>query len=186
MLLEFFRSITLCHQTNVMQSDLNNCEYVGVFNDEIASLEFATQWEFNLVKRFKKLITVNMQGQYERYEELGIVTTKTVLGHFITISAVRLQGHQAGILFMKGSITSMKPYFTSTQDSAYLNQFEQKFIKGGLHAVVYAKRQLTIEETNQLIITINEGTHLAKNKKLDSMLQRLTSIQLKILGTLGV
>lgn len=33
-------------------------QYVGVFNDEIASLEFARQWGFQLIKRSKKLLTV--------------------------------------------------------------------------------------------------------------------------------
>lgn len=68
-----------------------------------------------------------------------------------------------------------------------MNLFEQKFIQSGLHAVVYAKRELTIEETNQLVITINEGIQMTKeNSKLDKLLQNLTSIQLEILGMLGV
>lgn len=52
---------------------------------------------------------------------------------------------------------------------------------------MYAKRQLTIEETNQLIITINEGSQSTReNVKLDNLLYNLTSIQLEILGVLGV
>ena len=52
---------------------------------------------------------------------------------------------------------------------------------------MYAKRQLTVEETNQLIITINEGIQsTSQNIKLDNMLYNLTSIQLEILGVLGV
>ena len=59
---------------------------------------------------------------------------------------------------MKGSIASLKHYFIKKEnDFQYLNIFEQKFIQSGVQAIVYAKRQLTIEETNQLIITINEG-----------------------------
>lgn len=50
---------------------------------------------------------------------------------------------------MKGSIASLKHYFIEKeQDFQYLNVFEQKFIQAGVQAVVYAKRQLTIEETN--------------------------------------
>ena len=42
---------------------------------------------------------------------------------------------------------------------------------------MYAKRQLTIEETNQLIITINEGVQSTReNVKLDQLLYNLTSI----------
>jgi hypothetical protein len=67
-------------------------QYVGVFNDEIASLEFAKQQGFQLIKRSKKLLTVYLQGQQERYDELGVVTSKAVMGHFMTISATRLQG----------------------------------------------------------------------------------------------
>ena len=53
---------------------------------------------------------------------------------------------------------SLKHYFLNKEnDFQYLNLFEQKFIQSGVQAIVYAKRQLTIEETNQLIITINEG-----------------------------
>ena len=56
-----------------------------------------------------------------------------------------------------------------------------------MQAIVYAKRQLTIEETNQLIITINEGIQSTReNVKLDNLLYNLTSIQLEILGVLGV
>jgi len=52
---------------------------------------------------------------------------------------------------------------------------------------VYAKRQLTIEETNQLIITINEGVQSTKNNnKLDNLLYNLSSVQLEILGVLGL
>ena len=59
---------------------------------------------------------------------------------------------------MKGSIASLKQYFINREsDFQYLNLYEQKFIQSGIQAIVYAKRQLTIEETNQLIITINEG-----------------------------
>jgi len=53
MLVEFFRGITLCHQINVtkdMKRSLQNMyQYVGVFNDEIASLEFAQHQQFKLV-----------------------------------------------------------------------------------------------------------------------------------------
>jgi hypothetical protein len=76
----------------------------------------------------------------------------------MTVGAVRLQGKQAGVLYMKGSIASLKHYFINKEsDYQYLNLFEQRFIQSGVQAIVYAKRQLTIEETNQLIITINEG-----------------------------
>ena len=52
---------------------------------------------------------------------------------------------------------------------------------------MYAKRQLTIEETNQLIITINEGVQSTKNNnKLDNLLYNLSSVQLEILGVLGL
>ena len=30
------------------------------------------------------------------------------MGHFMTVSAMRLQGKQAGVLYMKGSIASLK------------------------------------------------------------------------------
>ena len=47
MLVEFFRGITLCHQLNVTkdvkQSEGDMYQYVGIFNDEIASLDFANQ-----------------------------------------------------------------------------------------------------------------------------------------------
>lgn len=134
------------------------------------------------------MLSVILQGKNERYEELGVVTTKAVMGHFMTISAMRLYGNQAGILYMKGSIASLKHYFVNKEsDFQYLNLFEQKFITSGLHAVVYAKRQLTIEETQNLIITINEGIQQTKeNSKLENMLYNLTSVQLEILGVLGV
>lgn len=70
-----------------------------------------------------------LQGKMEKYEELGVVTTKAVMGHFMTISATRLQGQQAGTLYMKGSIASLKHYFINKEsDFMYLNLFEQKFI----------------------------------------------------------
>jgi hypothetical protein len=106
------------------------------------------------------------------------VTTKAVMGHFMTISATRLQGQSIGTLYMKGSIASLKPYFVSREkDSKYLNLFEQKFIQSGLHAVVYAKRRLSIDETNKLIICINEGiSSNRENKKLIQLLKDLTSV----------
>ena len=92
MLTEFFRGITLCHQATVIKDitkdDLQ--KYLCVMHDEIASLEFAQQQDFKLVQRGKKMMTVLLQGNQERYEELGVVTTKAVMGHFMTVSAMRL------------------------------------------------------------------------------------------------
>lgn len=52
---------------------------------------------------------------------------------------------------------------------------------------MYAKRQLSIEETNRLIITINEGVQSTNgNNKLDNLLYDLSSVQLEILGILGL
>ena len=55
-----------------------------------------------------------------------------------------------------------------------------------MQSIVYAKRQLTQDETNQLIITINEGVTHNINEKLHVLLHTLTSIQLEVLGILGV
>lgn len=55
-----------------------------------------------------------------------------------------------------------------------------------MQPIVYAKRQLTQDETNQLIITINEGVQQNVNEKLYVLLHTLTSIQLEVLGILGV
>jgi hypothetical protein len=47
------------------------------------------------------------------------------MGHFMTVSAMKLQGDQAGILYMKGSIASLKHYFINKEsDFQYLNNFE--------------------------------------------------------------
>ena len=97
MITEFFRGITLCHQASVVKdsikSDFMNMQkYICVLHDEIASLEFAQSQDFKLVQRGKKMMTVILQGNQERYEELGVVTTKAVMGHFMTVSAMRLQG----------------------------------------------------------------------------------------------
>jgi hypothetical protein len=106
----------------------------------------------------------------------------------MTVIACRLRGKQNGTLYMKGSIASLKQYLTNKDNTNdYLNLLESKFINAGLNAIVYAKRQLTKEETTKLIITINEGVQSTKgNNKLDNMLFYLTSIQLDILGVIGV
>jgi hypothetical protein len=79
---------------------------------------------------------------------------------------------------MKGSIATLKQYFVDKEsDFQYLNLFESKFIQSGVQSIVYAKRQLTIEETNQLIITINEGVQSTNgNNKLDNLLYNLSSV----------
>ena len=131
MILEFFRGITLCHQANVVTDKRGDDQqrYICVLHDEVASLEFAQQQDFRFMKRSSKMMTLKLQGKLEKYEELGVVTTKAVLGHFMTVAAVRLQGRQAGVLYMKGSIASLKHYFIEKeQDFQYLNVFEQKFI----------------------------------------------------------
>jgi hypothetical protein len=63
------------------------------------------------MRRSSKMMTLMFQSKLERYEELGVVTSKAVLGHFMTVAAVRLHGTQAGVLYMKGSIASLKHYF---------------------------------------------------------------------------
>lgn len=131
MITEFFRGITLCHQANVVRdhSNKNLHKYICVLHDEIASLEFSHSQDFKLVQRGKKMMSLMLQGQPEKYEELGVVTTKAVMGHFMTVSAMRLQGKQAGILYMKGSIASLKHYFIDKESEfEYLNIFESKFI----------------------------------------------------------
>ena len=52
-----------------------------------------------------------MNGNLETYDELGVVTTKAYMGHFLTISAVKINGNNTGILYMKGSILAIKEYF---------------------------------------------------------------------------
>lgn len=61
-------------------------------------------------------MTVVLQGKTERYEELGVVTTKAVMGHFMTVSAMRLHGKKEGILYMKGSIAALKHYFVNKEN----------------------------------------------------------------------
>jgi len=77
----------------------------------MASLEFASQHDFILSSRSKKIVTLTLQGKIERYEELGVVSTKRYMGHLVTISAMRMQGSGAGILYIKGSIAALKHYF---------------------------------------------------------------------------
>ena len=79
--------------------------------DEISSVEFAFQQGFKLMHRKNKLLQAEMQGQLETFDELGVVTTKAVNGHFLTISAVKVFGSNLGILYMKGSISALKDYF---------------------------------------------------------------------------
>jgi hypothetical protein len=61
--------------------------------------------------RKNKLIQLEMLGNLETYDELGIVTTKAVMGHFLTICAVKVFGSNLGILYMKGSLSAIKDYF---------------------------------------------------------------------------
>jgi hypothetical protein len=68
----------------------NLLRYICVLHDEIASLEFAQQQNFKLIQRGKKILTVQLQDKIERYDELGVVTTKAVMGHFMTVAAMRL------------------------------------------------------------------------------------------------
>ena len=44
---------------------------------------------FRLIQRKNKMLSVMLKGKLEKYEELGVVTTKAVMGHFMTISATR-------------------------------------------------------------------------------------------------
>ena len=112
-----------------------------MLHDELASLDFAQQQDFKLIQRGKKMMTVLLQGNIEKYDELGVVTTKAYMGHFMTVCAVRLQGQTEGMLYMKGSIATLKHYFLEREkDFHYLNSFEQKFIQSGVQSIVYAKR----------------------------------------------
>lgn len=63
MLVEFFRGITLCHQANVTKdkdrtSANQEYKYIGVLNDEIATLEFCQQLNFKLIQRKRKMMTI--------------------------------------------------------------------------------------------------------------------------------
>ncbi len=68
------------------------------------------------------MMTIHLLGNQERYDELGVVTTKAVISHFMTFSALRLQGKKIGVLYMKGSIASLKHYFVNKENAfQYLN-----------------------------------------------------------------
>ena len=70
-----------------------------------------------------------MKGVTEKYEELGIVTTKAVMGHFLTICAVKVTGTATGVLYMKGSMAAMKDYFSRKEnDMHYLKVFQDSFV----------------------------------------------------------
>jgi hypothetical protein len=109
--------MTLCHQVYVIkEKDLSRVKdrqykYIGVMSDEISVIEFAHQQGFKLMHRKNKLIQLEMLGDIETYDELGVVTTKAFMGHFLTISAVKVFGSNLGILYMKGSISAIKDYF---------------------------------------------------------------------------
>jgi hypothetical protein len=103
-----------------------------VFNDEIATVEFARSQGFKLWQRKKKQIHIEVNEETEKYEELGVVTTKAVMGQFMTISAVKVvdtsrdggRRKNVGILYMKGSLASLKHYFARKEsDLQYLNEF---------------------------------------------------------------
>lgn len=105
--------------------------------------------DFTLTSRQKKIMTLMLRGRMEKFEELGIVTTRANSGHLLTICAVKTYGSQEGVLYMKGSIATLKSYFLDKEaDLQYLNQFEQKFTDAGISSIVYAKRQLSVSETN--------------------------------------
>lgn len=70
------------------------------------------------------MLTLEVNGTTETYEELGVVTTKAVMGQFMTISAVKVVDTAIGILYMKGSLASLKHYFARKEsDLQYLNEF---------------------------------------------------------------
>lgn len=130
---QLFRALTLCHQCQLIRedSDMNSdkIQYIGIFNDEITTVEFASSHGYKLCSRKKKQIMINIKGNLELYDELGLVETRQNLGHFMTICAVRIKGQSNGILYMKGSIASLKHYLTGKdEDLDYLNLFQQRFI----------------------------------------------------------
>lgn len=72
-------------------------------------------------------------------------------------------------------------------DLTYLNKFNNKFVQAGLKSVVYARRILTLEETNLLIITMNEGVSNTKEQnKIEQLLRALTKQRLQVLGIIGI
>lgn len=104
-------------------------KYIGVMADEISGVEFAYQQGFKLMHRKGKLLQIETLGDLETYDELGVVTTKAIMGHFLTISAVKVYGSNLGILYMKGSISAIKDYFqTKDMDLGYLNRYHKIFI----------------------------------------------------------
>ena len=86
----------LCHQVYVIKEKESNkikdreYKYIGVMTDEISVIEFAHQQGFKLMHRKNKLLQLEMLGNIETYDELGVVTTKAFMGHFLTISAVKV------------------------------------------------------------------------------------------------
>jgi hypothetical protein len=104
-------------------------KYAGISNEEITTVEFARQLGFEFNYRHKKIISLDMRGQSERFDELGVIETKAVMGHFMTICALKPVGTKTGILYMKGSISSLKEYLSKKDtDLSYLNSFHQRFI----------------------------------------------------------
>jgi len=75
----------------------------------------------------------------------------------------------------------------SGKEYEYLGGLEKKFQEGGVFSMMYCSRELNLDETNQLILTINEGTqNLHENQKLEHLLGTLAVVYPTILGTIGL
>ena len=90
MIAEFFRSILLCNQVSIQKGSHDSIQYVSANREEVASFTFSEQHDFRLIHKNKKQITLQLQESMERWDELGVVTTKIFGGMPMTVSAKRL------------------------------------------------------------------------------------------------
>ena len=135
----------------------NSQSFFSVNPDELSILEFAQSHDFKIHQKSKRFLTIMSLGSPEKYEDLGVVHTN-LGGYPMTVSAKRKQGIQTGVLYVKCNMKAFKNYLLSLgKDIKKYIEFDERFIKAGLESIVYARRVLNVEETNQLIITINEN-----------------------------
>lgn len=142
-------------------------------------------------KKIIKILVTHENTYIEKYEEILTLKLKSsVKNRKVVVNVVKpFHDQNYGLLYMKGTIQQILPLFQNKEkEYTNLNKIQKVFIQQGIESRIFIKRILEKDELNLLVTTINEGTHSneIENSKLQKMIQHLVSMNLQILGILGI
>ena len=160
---EFFELLALCH-TVIASEQKGEIKYEAASPDEEVLVESARYLGFSFVSSNNGVYRLEIQGQLCEYKVIGVneFTSERKRMSIVVIPMNDLS--RAPVLYCKGADSVVLPRCNSSfEEEGFVNQHLTEFSLEGLRTLVFAKRELTLEEAGEF----EKKYHSAKNALSD-------------------